>query len=185
MLALTTAQAIAAPDGSELIAVHCVDINQLEPVNEMYGHMAGDALLKAVAQRLRRVVRGENLVIHLNGDDFVIIQPNMAEMAEAEALAHQVVGTLDKSYAIAGEDIIITSNIGYAVDVQRGAELEQLLLGAERALTSGKRHASGVAVYDRTDPHLAAMLGRADLALYDAKRLGRDRVEIAPQTGSA
>ena len=136
-------------DGSDLIAVHCVDINQLDPVNDMYGHMAGDELLKAVAQRLRRVVRGDNLVIHLNGDDFVIIQPNMASVAEAEALAHQVVSTLDKSYAVAGEDIIITANIGYAVDVQSGAELEQLLMGAERALTSGKRQASGIAIYDR------------------------------------
>ena len=140
----------ARSDGSDLIAVHCVDINQLEPVNEMYGHMAGDALLKAVSQRLRRVVRGDNLVIHLNGDDFVIIQPDMQSVTEAETLAHQIVGTLDKSYAVAGEDIIITANIGYAVDMQSGAELEQLLLGAERALSSGKRQSSGVAIYDRS-----------------------------------
>jgi diguanylate cyclase len=136
-------------DGTELIAVHCVDINQLDPVNEMYGHMAGDELLKAVAQRLRRVVRGDNLVIHLNGDDFVVVQPNMESVAEAEALAHQVVSVLDKSYAVAGEDIIISANIGYAVDVQTGAEIEQLLMAAERALSSGKRQASGVAIYDR------------------------------------
>ena len=116
----------------------------------MYGHMAGDALLKAVSQRLRRVVRGDNLVIHLNGDDFVIIQPDMQSVTEAETLAHQIVGTLDKSYAVAGEDIIITANIGYAVDMQSGAELEQLLLGAERALSSGKRQSSGVAIYDRS-----------------------------------
>jgi diguanylate cyclase (GGDEF)-like protein len=135
--------------GDELIAVHCVDINQLDPVNETYGHMAGDALLKAVAQRLRRVARGDNLVIHLNGDDFVIIQPNIESASEAETLAHQIVATLDKSYVVAGEDIIITANIGYAIDLQAGAELEQLLLGAERALTSGKRQASGVASYDR------------------------------------
>lgn len=132
-------------DTTDLIAVHCLDINQLEPVNEMYGHMAGDALLKAVAQRLRRVVRGDNLVIHLNGDDFVIIQPNMASGREAEQLAHQIVGTLDKSYAVAGEDIIITANIGYSVDLQQGAVLERLLAGAERALASSKRGASGVA----------------------------------------
>lgn len=138
-------QLAARSDGTELIAVHCLDINQLEPVNEMYGHMAGDALLKAVAQRLRRVVRGDNLVIHLNGDDFVIIQPNMASGREAELLAHQVVATLDKSYVVAGEDIIITANIGYSVDLQQGAVLERLLAGAERALASGKRGASGIA----------------------------------------
>lgn len=142
-------EALAADsDGSELIAVHCVDINRLEPVNEAYGHMAGDALLKAVAQRLRRVVRGDNLVIHLNGDDFVVIQPNMVEAREAELLAHQIVANLDKSYAVAGEDIIITANIGYTVDVQRGADLERLLAAAERALASGKRGASGVAGHE-------------------------------------
>ncbi|MFD2498462.1 diguanylate cyclase domain-containing protein [Rhizorhabdus histidinilytica] len=120
---------IARADESELIAVHCLDINQLEPVNEMYGHMAGDALLKAVSQRLRRVVKGDNLVIHLNGDDFVVIQPGMTDAAEAEGLAHQIVATLDKSYAVAGEDIIITANIGYAIDLQHGADLERLLHG--------------------------------------------------------
>ena len=73
----------------------------------------------------------------------------MVSVSEAEALAHQIVSTLDKSYAVAGEDIIISANIGYAVDVQTGAEIEQLLMGAERALTSGKRQASGVAIYDR------------------------------------
>lgn len=138
----------AESDDGRLIAVHCVDINRLEPVNEMYGHMAGDALLKAVAQRLRRVVRGDNLVIHLNGDDFVVIQPNMTGTREAELLAHHIVGNLDKSYAVAGEDIIITANIGYTVDIQRGADLERLLAAAERALANGKRGASGVAAYD-------------------------------------
>ncbi|KQX20720.1 MULTISPECIES: GGDEF domain-containing protein [unclassified Sphingomonas] len=143
-------QLIARADESELIAVHCLDINQLEPVNEMYGHMAGDALLKAIAQRLRRVVRGDNLVIHLNGDDFVVIQPGMADAAEAQGLAHQIVATLDKSYAVAGEDIIITANIGYAIDLQQGADLERLLLSAERALKSSKRGATGVSAYDGT-----------------------------------
>lgn len=143
-------QMIARADESELIAVHCLDINQLDPVNEMYGRMAGDALLKAIAQRLRRVVKGDNLVIHLNGDDFVVIQPGMIDAAEAEGLAHQIVATLDKSYAVAGEDIIITANIGYAIDMQHGADLERLLLGAERALASGKRGATGVAAYDGT-----------------------------------
>nr|WP_232307256.1 GGDEF domain-containing protein [Sphingomonas sp. Y57] len=141
---------IARADESELIAVHCLDINQLEPVNEMYGHMAGDALLKAVSQRLRRVVKGENLVIHLNGDDFVVIQPGMTDAAEAEGLAHQIVATLDKSYAVAGEDIIITANIGYAIDLQHGADLERLLQGAERALAGSKRAATGIAAYDGT-----------------------------------
>jgi diguanylate cyclase (GGDEF)-like protein len=141
---------IARADESELIAVHCLDINQLEPVNEMYGHMAGDALLKAVSQRLRRVVKGDNLVIHLNGDDFVVIQPGMTDAAEAEGLAHQIVATLDKSYAVAGEDIIITANIGYAIDLQHGADLERLLHGAERALAGSKRAATGVAAYDGT-----------------------------------
>ena len=138
----------AGPDESALIAVHCVDINRLEPVNEMYGHMAGDALLKAVAQRLRRIVRGDNLVIHLNGDDFVVIQPNMTDGREAELFAHQIVANLDKSYAVAGEDIIISANIGYTVDMQRGADLERLLTAAERALVSGKRGASGVATHE-------------------------------------
>lgn len=142
-------EALAAdPDGSALIAVHCVDINRLKPVNEMYGHRAGDALLKAVAQRLRRVVRGDNLVIHLNGDDFVVIQPNMAEAREAGLLAQQIVANLDKSYMVAGEDIIITANIGYTVDLQRGADLERLLVAAERALAGGKRGASGIGAAD-------------------------------------
>ncbi len=141
-------QMVSRSDGTELIAVHCVDINQLEPVNAMYGHMAGDELLKAVSQRLRRVVRGDNLVIHLNGDDFVIIQPYLSDGREAEHLAHQIVATLDKSYMVAGEDIIISANIGYAIDLQREADLERLLAGAERALTSGKRNgASGVSAH--------------------------------------
>ncbi|WP_374648378.1 diguanylate cyclase domain-containing protein [Rhizorhabdus sp.] len=141
-------QIVGRSDDSDLIAVHCVDINQLEPVNETYGHRAGDALLKAVAQRLRRVVRGDNLVIHLNGDDFVVIQPNMADGREAELLAQQIVSTLDKSYAVAGEDIIITANIGYAVDLQESADLERLLASAERALRQGKRGATGISAYD-------------------------------------
>lgn len=141
-------QIVGRSDDRDLIALHCIDINQLEPVNETYGHMAGDALLKAVAQRLRRVVRGDNLVIHLNGDDFVVIQPNMADGREAEHLAQQIVSTLDKSYAVAGEDIIITTNIGYAVDLQESADLERLLASAERALRQGKRGATGISAYD-------------------------------------
>ena len=89
-------------------------------------------------------MRGDNLVIHLNGDDFVVVQPNLGEAREAELLAHHIVAHLDKSYAVAGEDIIITANIGYTVDLQRDADLERLLAAAERALRGGKRGASGV-----------------------------------------
>lgn len=148
-------QIVGRSDGRDLIALHCIDINQLEPVNETYGHMAGDALLKAVAQRLRRVVRGDNLVIHLNGDDFVVIQPDIADGREAEHLAQQIVSTLDKSYAVAGEDIIITANIGYAVDLQESADLERLLASAERALRQGKRGATGISAYDASQAPLS------------------------------
>ncbi len=63
------------------MAVLCVDLDLFKNVNDSFGHPMGDRLLKAVADRLRSEVRGNNLVARLGGDEFAV-DPGLRRLAE-------------------------------------------------------------------------------------------------------
>ncbi len=73
------AQAIAAaPRRDENVAVYFVDLDRFKTINDTYGHLVGDEVLKVVAQRLRRACRDSDTVARLAGDEFIVLRPGPA-----------------------------------------------------------------------------------------------------------
>lgn len=125
-------------DRNEACAVLFVDLDQFKQVNDTMGHPFGDALLCAVADRLRGIVRQTDLVARFGGDEFVILQYPVKHPTEAATLAQRVVEAIGRSFEIEGHQVLIGASIGIAVAPQDGIHADQLLKNADMALYRAK-----------------------------------------------
>lgn len=144
--------AIFASGDTEEVAILVVDVDRFKTLNDTYGHLLGDKVLRAVAHILQTNIKGRDVAARLGGDELAILLPGTTERG-AEALAEQirVAVAAGRIHRTDGQDLrgIVTVSIGIAV---------------------GKATES-----------FEALLERADAALYRAKREGRNRVAVAPR----
>ena len=137
-----------------VFAVLMMDIDEFKTVNDTHGHLAGDAVLQELAQRLRRVTRASDIVGRYGGEEFLIILTDTDEPG-ALAAAQRV------------HDIVTGSP--YALPDYGHVQI---------------RVSIGVAVYPRDGDDREALIGAADRACYAAKRRGGGQTVVANQTPS-
>jgi len=121
------------------LAVHCLDLDRFKPVNDQYGHPVGDQLLRAVSERIARVLRGTDFAARIGGDEFVVVQSGIANQTEAEFLARRIVRAVSAPYGIANRTITIGTSVGYALASENGHSLDNLIAAADLALLRAKR----------------------------------------------
>lgn len=119
------------------VVLHCIDLDRFKPVNDTFGHAAGDALLLQVSHRLGSLVGESDLVARLGGDEFAIIQPNVSDMRDALGLAQRVVSALEQSFDIQGHEIEVSASVGL-MSSDGHIEMEDLLRQADLALYEAK-----------------------------------------------
>src|ERR1043166_8856571 len=119
-------------------AVLFVDLDQFKQVNDTLGHPAGDALLFAVAERLRNIIRESDLVARFGGDEFVVLQTPLRNPEAAATLARRIVEELSNSYDIDGHRVVIGASVGIAVAPRDGSGADVLLKNADMALYRAK-----------------------------------------------
>lgn len=130
------------------IAVHCLDLDRFKPVNDRYGHPTGDALLKAVSGRLQGLLRHSDFASRIGGDEFVVVQTEMAHAGEAQLLARRIARAIAQPYSIDGHDISIGTSIGYSEAAAAGADLDRLIAQADEALCGIKNKGGGIARFE-------------------------------------
>jgi diguanylate cyclase (GGDEF)-like protein/PAS domain S-box-containing protein len=104
--------ALRAADG--LVAVLFLDLDRFKVVNDSLGHAAGDALLVAVAARLRSAARRGDLVARFGGDEFAVLCERLPDRSVAAALAERVNRALAEPFLHGGQDIHVSASIGIA-----------------------------------------------------------------------
>jgi diguanylate cyclase (GGDEF)-like protein len=122
----------------EPCAVFCLDLDQFKGVNDTLGHPAGDALLKAVTERLVNTVRQTDTVARLGGDEFAIVQSSSDHPRAATNLAARILHELSSPFEVAGHQVVIGTSIGIAVAPGDGTDPDQLLKNADIALYQAK-----------------------------------------------
>lgn len=131
-----------------LLAVCYMDLDHFKPVNDTYGHDAGDRLLVEMARRLTAVLRAGDTVARLGGDEFVVLLPGLQSMAECEQLVERLLGCLQAPFAIGdGVQVTLTGSIGVRVVTSAGGDPEALLRDADQALYAAKEGGRGQAHY--------------------------------------
>jgi diguanylate cyclase (GGDEF)-like protein len=107
-------------------------------VNDTLGHSMGDALLRAVSERLLNCIRDLDTIARLGGDEFAIIQIAPAEPHEAAALAERIIETIAAPFSLEGHQIGIGTSVGIALAPSDGVLGEELLQKADLALYRAK-----------------------------------------------
>jgi len=119
-----------------------LDLDRFKAVNDGFGHAAGDALLIAVAGRLRELAGGEGLVARLGGDEFAILMPSAGE-PEAAALAARIIERLSQSFLLPEARVTVGASVGLTLLPRDGTDTVGLLRSADLALYAAKSHGRG------------------------------------------
>lgn len=120
-----------------------LDLNGFKPVNDQYGHDAGDRLLVDVGKRIRNVIREEDTVARLGGDEFVILA-EIAAATDGVLLMRKVDSAFRQPFQIGAHTIRITASIGKSTYPDDGNTLESLLWTADGDMYANKRNGRNV-----------------------------------------
>jgi diguanylate cyclase len=130
-------------------AVMFLDLDGFKQVNDLHGHGAGDAVLRIVAARLRRVVRAQDVVSRIGGDDFACLIGDMDDRAQLAQLADKMVYLIAQPCTVGPLQLVVHASVGIAVCPADAGTSEALLAGADLAMYAAKQQRSGHAFVSR------------------------------------
>ncbi len=127
------------------LGVLFLDLDGFKPVNDRFGHLAGDHLLVALSERLQGCVRESDTVARLGGDEFVIVLPDMASPADARLVAAKILSALAVPFVLESNvgSVRIAASIGIALYPTHGLTAEELVCAADRAMYAAKQAGKG------------------------------------------
>ncbi|KQP51759.1 diguanylate cyclase [Methylobacterium sp. Leaf399] len=130
---------LASAEGIPSIAVIQIDLDRFKPVNDVHGHAAGDAVLCAVADRLRGLLPPGNTAARLGGDEFALLFDYGADTESVSRLAQQIITSLSQPIPWGAGRLEIGATIGIALASVETVTSETLLHAADVAMYQGKR----------------------------------------------
>ena len=126
------------------VAVLFLDSDRFKDINDTHGHAAGDAVLVAVATRIRAQLRENDVVARLGGDEFAISLTPLHRIEDAQRIADKIIASMLEPIRLPDDSHVVTSlSIGIAVYTEHGATPDTLLCAADSAMYQAKRLARG------------------------------------------
>lgn len=123
-----------------------MNLDHFKDVNDSFGHLAGDRLLKQTGPRIQECVRREDLVAHLGGDEFGVLLVGAHE-AVARQVAEKLLSVLQRPFTVEGQPLAVEASIGMVTCPDHGATPEVLMRRADIAMHVAKRTRSSAAMY--------------------------------------
>ncbi len=140
MALLDQALATNSEDGT---AVIFVDLDRFKSVNDRFGHRAGDEVLRIAADRLASAIRAGDALGRIGGDEFLIVCPDVPNVASARSVARRVADALGRRAVLPGGNVTIRASIGLAYTSRADVTSDGLVGQADAAMYESKRHGSG------------------------------------------
>lgn len=176
---------LAATRRSDIsVAVLMIDLDEFKVINDDMGHLAGDELLVAVADRIRQSCRDTDTVARLGGDEFVVIQV-VEESDQAAVLANRIIASLARPFELGKGQVKVGCSIGITITQSADAGLESLIEEADLALYRSKKLGGNVVtifdpnsgILSRTEKDLETELIKAlensDVTVHFARQVNR------------
>ena len=134
---LSQAMARGRRDGGRF-AVMFIDLDNLKGVNDSLGHSGGDALIRAVTERLRGCVREADTLARVGGDEFMLLVPEIADESDVVTVASKTLASVAEPFTIQGQEVRVTTSIGIGFYPRDGEDPETLMACADKALYRAK-----------------------------------------------
>jgi diguanylate cyclase len=132
-----------------LLAVMFVDLNKFKCINDTYGHQAGDAVLQAVAMRLKHTTRSEDTISRFGGDEFLCVLTRLHEQNEIAMIAAKILKAIQAPCDLRVGDVIVNPSLEAAIGISMfpkdGASAAALIKRADEAMYWAKENQSGFA----------------------------------------
>jgi diguanylate cyclase (GGDEF)-like protein/PAS domain S-box-containing protein len=116
-----------------------IDLDRFKTINDTLGHGVGDGVLREVAARLRETLNPRDVIARPGGDEFIILLPQVANIAEAEAAALRIVRAFKTPIGVQGRELFVSASVGAAVFPEHGRTAESLVGHADAAMYRAKR----------------------------------------------
>ena len=125
------------------VAVMCLDLDRFKAVNDVYGHSAGDEVLRKVTSTLQSVTREEDTIARLGGDEFVILQTEVAQPEGARALASRLIDAFEVTFGPGSGNPSVGVSIGIALSSDEDKDADTILGHGDTALYRAKNEGRG------------------------------------------
>ena len=132
-----------AGSGAEFSAVLLIDLDRFKPVNDIYGHAAGNAVLCAVAERMVVLLAGRGVAARLGGDEFAMLVDFSGPAEELVRLAQQLIASLSMPILWQQNELKVGATIGIAPVTAEHADADAVLHAADLAMYQGKKDGRG------------------------------------------
>ena len=124
---------------NEKFAFLFLDLDKFKSVNDNYGHLAGDSILKIAAVRLKSIIRSTDTIYRIGGGEFIIILRNLKRIANAEKIAKAALKTLSTAFPYKENQLFIGASIGISIFPEHGIDEDTLSTKADLAMYEVKR----------------------------------------------
>ena len=145
---------------SEVLAVHCLDLDRLKEINDTFGHHVGDELIRKAAVRIGGLCRSSDTFARLSGDEFAIIQPR-ATLAASSALAARVTAAMAQPFDLRAGRVFSGCSVGISVISDSNLQAAETLRQADLALYRAKQAGKGQFCYFDAEMDVAMKARRA------------------------
>ena len=146
----------------QAVAFLMIDLDNFKQVNDLNGHAAGDRILVRMAEQIAMLLPGNALLARLGGDEFACVVPYDAAKPEyIDRFSEKIVDTIPATFDDHGISAQVTVSIGIA--------------STEMIVSSASKKFAGVKAHDAEDTVAQALLHKADIAMYQAKKKGKNR----------
>lgn len=126
------------PTEAEPLVMLSIDLDRFKPVNDSFGHEAGDRVLNEVASRLRSCLSEDDLVARLGGDEFILIVTGLTAEQDISRLCERLINTIERVIEFRNQRIFISASIGVAIAPMDTTNAADLLRYADIALYEAK-----------------------------------------------
>ena len=120
-------------------AVLFIDIDKFKPINDQYGHLEGDLVLKVIAQRLKKYLRESDTVARLGGDEFVVLINELDEVNNASNTREKLILALEEPIHVGSNKHKITASIGVSIYPLHGKTADELIASADEKMYAMKK----------------------------------------------
>ena len=175
------AAVLAPPAAGAAHVVFLLDLNGFKRINDLHGHGAGDQVLIAVAQRLRRAIGGQHLVARLGGDEFVVLARHLAGAESATGMATRISQIFDQPVSIGGVKHAVGAAIGISLLPDNARTARDGLRMADVALYRAKsERRTAVRFFDPDMDRHVSERGELESELRSALAAGNIGVRFRP-----